>query len=227
MVALAWLAGHGVGDVDAVVLAALLQLGVAALGGQHAHDLKAVGAHLDVLAYGVAVVGLPGQVVADDADILVLLDVHVLQAAAVGDGVVGHGGVVLVDAVDAGVAVGVPALLDGVAAGELDVGGDVPQVLGVVLHQAVHIVHRGVAGGLAPPDGHRHAVDAHGRKALPHRLGHAVAQAHDDDHRRDADDDAQHGEDGAHLVAPDVFQRKDKGIQQKHQPAPPSFARIF
>src|SRR5699024_2986935 len=70
--------GHGVGDVDAVVLAALLQLGVAALGGQHAHDLKAVGAHLDVLAYGVAVVGLPGQVVADDADILVLLDVHVL-----------------------------------------------------------------------------------------------------------------------------------------------------
>src|SRR5699024_2356757 len=156
------------------------QLGVAALGGQHAHDLKAVSAHLDVLAHGVAVERLAGQVVANDADVPVLFDVHVLQAAAVGYGVVRHGGVVLLAAVHAGVAVGVPAFLDGLAAGHLQIGGDIPQVLGMVLHHAVHIVHRGVAGGVAAPDVHLHTVDAHGRKALPHRLGHAVAQTDDD-----------------------------------------------
>ena len=46
---------------------------------------------------------------------------------------------------------------------------------------------------------------AHGRKAVPHTLGHAVAQAHDDDDRHDTDDDAQHGQERAELVAPDVL----------------------
>ena len=51
----------------------------------------------------------------------------------------------------------------------------------------------------------RDLVHTHGRKAL-HHVGHiSVYDADQDDHRRDADDDPEHGQEGAHFVAPDTF----------------------
>ena len=55
-------------------------------------------------------------------------------------------------------------------------------------------------------------------KLSSHALGHAVAQTHDDDDRRDADDDAQHGQKGAELVAPDVLDGLAEGLKDHAVP---------
>ena len=43
-------------------------------------------------------------------------------------------------------------------------------------------------------------------------MGHAVAEADDDDDGHDADDDAQHGEEGADFVAQDVLDGLFEGL---------------
>ena len=52
----------------------------------------------------------------------------------------------------------------------------------------------------------RQRACTHGGKAAGQRSGNAVHRGDQRDHRRDADEDAQHREEGTHLVAPDVFQ---------------------
>ena len=73
------------------------------------------------------------------------------------------------------VAVGRGAHLGGVVA-EIDLGRDCGDELLVLIRDLIHILHRGGAGAVAP-DADRQGVGAHGRKAVPHTLGHAVAQA--------------------------------------------------
>ena len=80
------------------------------------------------------------------------------------------------------------------------------------LADVVHIVHRYGAGAVAP-DVDGQGVGAHGREAVPHTLGHAIAEADDDDDRHDADDDAQHGQKGAELVAPHVLDSLPEGFK--------------
>ena len=116
----------GVGQVNAVVIAALLHGGVADLGCQHAHDAELIGAKLDGLAHRISAVGRavdsgvgvrhdllnavaakgrPVQVIANDADLLVVLHIHILQAASLCELVILHLGVVLVHTAYVGPAV--------------------------------------------------------------------------------------------------------------------------
>ena len=203
--------GRGVGQIDAVIVGALLHVLVRHLGVQHAHDPELVGPQLDGLAHRVAAVGRPAEVITNDADLLVVLDVHVLQAAPLGEGIVFHLGVVLVHTVNTGaVAVGRGAHLGGVVA-EIDLGRDCGDELLVLIRDLIHILHRGGAGAVAP-DLNGQGIRAQRRKAVPHALGHAVAQAHDNDDRHDTDDDAQHGQEGAEFVAPHILEGLTEGL---------------
>ena len=202
---------RGVGQVDAGVIRALLQAGVADLGGQHAHDAELVGTDLQRLAHAVAAEGHAVEVVADDADLLVVFDVHILQAAPLGNGVVLQGGVVFIHTVDVEPAVGVGADLQVAAAAEVDLGRDGLDQLRVLFGDGIDVVHRDGAGAIAP-DVDVQGVGSHGGKAVPHALGHAIAQADDDDDRHNADDDAQHGQEGAELVAPDILDGLPEGL---------------
>ena len=77
--------GRGIGQIHAVVIAALLHVRVAHLCRQHAHDAELVGSDLERLAQAVAAKGHAVQIIADDAHLLVVLDIHVLQAASLRD----------------------------------------------------------------------------------------------------------------------------------------------
>ena len=162
-------------------------------------------------AQAIAAEGNAVDVIADDADLLVILDIHVLQAAPLGEGIVFHLSVVLVHTVNTGaVAVGRGSHLGGVVA-EIDLGRDCGDELLVLIRDLIHILHRGSAGAVAP-DLNGQGIRAQRRKAVPHTLGHAVAQAHDNDDRHDTDDDAQHGQKGAELVAPHVLEGLTEGL---------------
>ena len=108
------------------------------------------------------------------------------------------------------VAVGRGAHLGGVVA-EIDLGRDCGDELLVLIRDLIHILHRGGAGAVAP-DLNGQGIRAQRRKTVPHALGHAVAQTHDDDDRHDTDDDAQHGQKGAELVAPHVLEGLTEGL---------------
>ena len=61
-------------------------------------------------------------------------------------------------------------------------------------------------GPMPLPGAHHQQVAAQAGIWSDTDLGGAVAQGHHGDHRADADDDAQDGEEGAHQVAPDLAQ---------------------
>ena len=173
------------------------------LGLQHAHDAELVRAELDGLAHRIAAVGRAVDVIADDADLLVVCDVHILDVPALGEGVALRLDVVLIHAVHRTVTVLRRAYLGGVVA-EIQLRRDGGKQFGVLFDDVVQIIHRRGAGTIAPYlDGE--GVGSHCGKAVPHASGHAVAQTDDDDDCHDADD-AQHGQEGAQLIAPDVLQ---------------------
>ena len=203
--------GRGIGQINAVVIAALLHVRVAHLCRQHTHDAELVGSDLERLPQAVAAKGHAVQIIADDAHLLVVLDVHVLQTASLRDLVVLHGGIVLVHAADGGPAVAVGADLQRAAAAEIDLRRDGLDQLRVLRGQLVHFLHRNGTGAVAPHL-HRKGVGAQCRKAVTHALGHAVAQTHDNDDCHDTDDDAQHGKKGAQLIAPHVLDSLTEGL---------------
>ena len=130
---------------------------------------------------------------------LVILHIHVLQAASLRDLVIFHGGIVLVHAADVGPAVAGSADLQRAAAAEIDLRRNGLDQLRVLRGQLVHFLHR-------------KGVGTQCRKAVAHAFGHAVAQAHDDDDCHNADDDAQHGKEGAQFVAPHVLDGLTEGF---------------
>ena len=203
--------GRGIGQINAVVVAALLHVRVAHLCRQHAHDAELVGTDLERLAQAVAAKGYAVQIIADDAHLLVVLDIHVLQTASLRDLVVLHNGIVFVHTADVGPAVAVGSDLQRAAAAEIDLRRNGLDQLRVLRGQLVHFLHRNSAGAVAPHL-HRKGVGAQCRKAVAHALGHAVAQAHDDDDCHNTDDDAQHGKEGAQLVAPHVLDGLTEGF---------------
>ena len=142
---------------------------------------------------------------------LVILHIHVLQAASLRDLVIFHGGIVLVHAADVGPAVAGSADLQRAAAAEIDLRRNGLDQLRVLRGQLVHFLHRNGTGAVAPHL-HRKGVGAQCRKAVAHAFGHAVAQAHDDDDCHNTDDDAQHGKEGAQFVAPHVLDGLTEGF---------------
>ena len=62
----------------------------------------------------------------------------------------------------------------------------------------------------------RDVAHAHARHGIGDGAGHAVAHRDDGDDRRDADDDAQHGEQTAHLVAAHTGQRHRDILKELH-----------
>ncbi len=96
-------------------------------------------------------------------------------------------------------------------AAEFDLGRHCLDQVGVPLADVVHIVHRYGAGAVAP-NLNAQGVGAQRGKTIPHALGHTVAQTHDDDDRHHADDNAQHGQKGAQLIAPDVLDGFTEGL---------------
>ena len=101
-------------------------------------------------------------------------------------------------------------------------GGAQVQILAVLLHNVVHVLHIQGAGGAPGHDGDGEGVGAHVGEALSDIALQAVAQTHNDDDRRHADDDAQHGQKGAHLAGDDVFQGQLQGFQNAHALLPSS-----
>jgi hypothetical protein len=57
-------------------------------------------------------------------------------------------------------------------------------------------------------------VAAHLGDLLPDRLGGTAAERDHGDHRRHADDDADHGEEGTCQVAADLAQRDQQGVEE-------------
>ena len=204
----------GVGQVNAIVIAALLHGGVADFGRQHTYDAELVGTDLERLPHTVAAKGYAVEVIADDADLLVVLHIHILQAAPLNDLVILHFGKVFVHTAHVGPAVAGGTDLQRTAgfAAEVDLRRHRLDQVGMPLADVVHLLHRHGAGAVAP---HLNAegVSAQCGKAVPHTFGHAVAQTHDDDNRHHADDDAQHSQKGAQLVAPHVLDSLPEGFK--------------
>ena len=199
----------GVGYEDHVIAAALLIFKVGDFGFQHADDGVLGSTDLDGLAQRVAAVGDTVEVSAHDADLFVVLEVHIVEETPFVDGVAQHLEVDLADALDRGVGVAFGAHLDGAADGAG--GGDGLEDVRVGIHDVIDRIHRYAAGTIAH-DLNAQKVGAHVGEAVLDALGHAVAEADDDDDRHDADDDAQHGEEGAELVAPDVLECLPDGL---------------
>ena len=209
--------GAGLGDPQRcgvrheyhIIVAAFLVFQVGDLGFQHTDDGVAGRADLDGLAHGVSAIGDAVDVGTHDADLFVVFEVHIVEEPPFVDGVAQYIEVDLADALDGGVGVAVGADLDGAADGAG--GGDGREEVGVGLHDVVHRIHRHIAGA-AVHDLNAQDVGAHIGEAVLDALGHAVAEADDDDDGHDADDDAQHGEEGAEFIAPDVLERLTDGL---------------
>ena len=200
----------GIGDKNNVVVAALVLGGGSGAALQHAHDAVLAGAYLEGAAETVAAEDLAVHIVADDTDILVVYQIGVLDAAALGHLVVVDGRVIFVDAADVGAAVLLARHPQRIAA---DTGNRRKAliILGLFIDDPVHIVHfhRAGAGG-HDVDGQN--IAAHVGVEVLHHVGHAVAETDDDDDGHDADDDAQHGEEGADFVAQDVLDGLFEGL---------------
>src|SRR5699024_6032760 len=91
------------------------------------------------------------------------------------------------------------------AAPHRDSGGDEGQICGVVRDDAVQVLFISVSGGAPAHDGHLQGIGADGLKLLSHVGLHAVAQTDDDHDGGDADNNAQHSEEGAHFTGEDIL----------------------
>ena len=199
----------GIGDKNNVVVAALVLRGGSGAALQHAHDAVLAGAYLEGAAEAVAAEDPAVHIVADDTDILVVYQIGVLDAPALGHLVVVDGRVIFVDAADVGAAVLLARHPQRVA----DTGNRRKTliILGLLVDDVIHIadLHRAGAGG-HDVDGQN--IAAHVGVEVLHHVGHAVAETDDDDDGHDADDDAQHGEEGADFVAQDVLDGLFEGL---------------
>ena len=101
-----------------------------------------------------------------------------------------------------------------------DGGGDLLIEVLVLVYQGVHLLLGHAAGGAPAQDLDRQGIGTHVGEAFFNIALHTVAQAHDDDDGADADDDAQHGQQGPDLAAEDVLHGHLEGFQQAHAPAP-------
>ena len=200
----------GVGDKNNVVVAALVLGGGLGAAFQHAHDAKLVCTHLEGAAEAVAAEDLAVHIVADDADVLVVHQVGVLDAPALGHLIVVDGQIILIDAADVGAAVLLPCHPQRIRPGAGD-GRKAPVILRLLVDDVIHIadLHRAGAGG---HDVDRQNIAAHVGVEVLHHVGHAVAEADDDDDGHNADDDAQHGEEGADFIAPHVLDGLLEGL---------------
>ena len=185
--------------------------------------------HADLLAQGVAV-GEPGEhlfheEVRDHGHVLCALHVAVGDRAAGEQVDVVDGEIGAVDAHDGDVRVLVAvlrlaaarALVDGVVLHALDLlGQGVEHVDGeqVVLLRGEDLHGFHVDQALLHGDGD--VVDAQGGHRVGDGAGDRVAHAHDADDRADADDDAQHREQRAHLVGPQAVEGKLDVFKQQH-----------
>ena len=88
----------------------------------------------------------------------------------------------------------------------------------MAVNDVVHLLH-GHSAGAAARDLDTEDIGPHLRKAVLDALGHAIAQAHDDDDRRDTDDDAQHGQNRAEFVAPDILDCFAEGLVDHASPS--------
>ena len=144
----------------------------------------------------------------------------ILQAGAL-HGLLGVGAVkCLADAVNAG-AVEVLRSLPHLGCGG-HIGRDAGEILGVLLHKRIHIFRAHVPGAAlaAAVDHHLDQVGAQLLELGVHVILHAVAQAGDDDDRRHADDDAQHGQQRPHLAEQQGFDGQLEGLGEIHAGSP-------
>ncbi len=195
----------GVGSEDIVVL--VHTHGVVAFLLHHTDDAEGDGVEANDLADGVGTVGeeVIDHRLAEEANFGGRLDLGLGEHLALGDGQLTNLQVVEVGTVDTRrrVVVAVDKL-----AGTLDEGGDGLDEMALVLEGLVvgelQGLHRGgVLSHTTPHVGSRTDHDHIGSHlrdvALDAVLG-ALAHGEHRDHRRDADDDAQGGEEGPHLV---------------------------
>ena len=201
--------GGSIGHKDHVIVSALLIGRTADIGFQHAHDGKSLTADLDGLADGVAAVGRTGNVIAHHADFFIVRDVHIGQAPALGQRAPHHIQVGLTHALDARIAIGGGIHLHGAV--QRGGGRHAGEHLRMAVHDIVQLLH-GHRAGAAARDLDTEDIGPHLRKAVLDALGHAIAQTHDDDDRHDTDDDAQHGQNGAEFVAPDILDCFAEGL---------------
>ena len=77
-------------------------------------------------------------------------------------------------------------------------------------------VGRAVGEGAGILQADRDVADAQRLHRVVDRPGQRAAQRHDGNDGGDADDDAQHGQDSAHLVGPEAGQRHADVVKQSH-----------
>lgn len=91
------------------------------------------------------------------------------------------------------------------------------QVLRIILHNLVHVLHSDISGGAAAAIGRNlNGIRSHGGETVCDVIGQAVAQAHNDNHRHHADDNAQHRQDRSRLAGPYVLQCQRTRFQYSH-----------
>ena len=205
--------GVGVGEQELVVLAALF--GVHILG-QHAHDGVGVAAHADFLPQGFSVKIFLVEVGANDAHLLLAQYIHILHEPPFLQSQAADGGVVLSHAQNTVGLEGLPLRAHRHPA-HRHIGADGGEVLGVLVVQLIHILRADPAGGAAVPHVDLNHVRAHGLKLVVEHLLHTVAQRDDDDDGGHADNDAQHGEHGAHLAGEQGLDGQNERLLESHQ----------
>ena len=100
--------------------------------------------------------------------------------------------------------------------GGAEVGADGVNVLGVLLRQGVHVVRLHLPVAAVRVDGHLNEIDTNLLKLGVHILLHAIAQGDDDDDGRHADNDAQHGQQGADLADHQALEGQAEGLAHIH-----------
>ena len=135
---------RGVGQQNDIIAAALLIRGVCHLGFQYAHNGILLRSDFDGLAHGIAAIGHTADVIAHYADLLVVSQIHVVDAAPDADGAAAHSKIALAHALDAGVAVAGGTHLHG----PVDAGRRRHRLeqVRVGIHEAVNILHFHRAG---------------------------------------------------------------------------------
>ena len=160
---------------------------------------------------------VPAELAVQAAQVPALADLEV-----VADGV---GRVPQIDAGSAGLHLGgVPgAVADGHAQVHVrrNTGKDVLPPVTVLIEQLFE------PRPLPAVDEHRHLVVAQPLKVLQHLLVGALDHRHHDDHRGNADDDAQHGEDGPYLLRCDGPEGHFKGLYDVHICSLPPHFGVF
>ena len=190
---------------------------------QHADDSVSLAVDGQSLAQGVAPKGVFRQIASNDTHLASPLHVQpgeepsLAQLLPAVDGALGtvveHD---LADSVERGLVKFFVPLADGGLG--VHIGGNTGEHVRVFLHQIIHILGVQGRGGPIPssPDIGHHHVDPQLIHLLLHHAGQAVAQGQDNDDGGHADDDAQHGEQGAHLAGGQGLDGQAEGLSIVH-----------